>query len=140
MTLASDVMCEDLVGSSGAERSGGSMSDYYVRVRGWQEQSKLRLDDVVAEFADYDVPWLITDISRDGTLEGPNFCLYRELLEKYPSLKIIVSGGVRHREDVLEAKKIGAWGCIIGKALYDGRLDLNQDLGELLGDGASDGP
>ena len=101
---------------------------YAVKKRGWQEDGGVFLEDLIKEFQDYPVLWLITDICRDGTLEGPNFALYRSLKKNYPDLKILVSGGVRNQQDLKEARDIGLWGCIIGKALHEGHITLSEAL------------
>ena len=68
-----------------------------------------------------------TDISKDGMLEGPNFNIYKELSQK-TSLDIIASGGVTSIEDVKRLLDMNMYGAIIGKALYDNRIDLKEVL------------
>lgn len=68
-----------------------------------------------------------TDISKDGMLEGPNFDIYKELSQK-TSLDIIASGGVTSIEDVKRLLDMNMYGAIIGKALYDNRIDLKEVL------------
>jgi phosphoribosylformimino-5-aminoimidazole carboxamide ribotide isomerase len=68
-----------------------------------------------------------TDIARDGMLEGPNFDAMQILVEQV-SLPIIASGGVSTAADVRRLKNIGVAGCIVGRALYEGRIDLKEIL------------
>ena len=68
-----------------------------------------------------------TDISKDGMLEGPNFDIYKELSQK-TSLDIIASGGVTSIDDVKRLLDMNMYGAIIGKALYDNRIDLREVL------------
>ena len=68
-----------------------------------------------------------TDISKDGMLEGPNFDIYKELSQK-TSLDIIASGGVTSIDDVKRLLDMNIYGAIIGKALYDNRIDLKEVL------------
>lgn len=68
-----------------------------------------------------------TDISKDGMLEGPNFDIYKELSQK-TSLDIIASGGVTSIDDVKRLLDMNMYGAIIGKALYDNRIDLKEVL------------
>ena len=66
---------------------------------------------------------VVTDISKDGTLSGPNFELYEKIRQE-TQLKVIVSGGISCKEDVYRVKD--NYGCIIGKAFYDGKIDLEE--------------
>ena len=68
-----------------------------------------------------------TDISKDGMLEGPNFDIYKELSQK-TSLDLIASGGVTSIDDVKRLLDMNMYGAIIGKALYDNRIDLKEVL------------
>ena len=86
---------------------------------------------------------ICTDIGRDGMLEGPSLQLYRELLKKTaiaetriglsgvedlerPGISLIASGGVSQVDDLWQLKRIGCEGAIIGKALYEGRISLEE--------------
>ena len=66
-----------------------------------------------------------TDISKDGMLKGPNFDIYKELSQK-TSLDIIASGGVTSIDDIKKLRDMNMYGAIIGKALYDKKLDLKE--------------
>jgi phosphoribosylformimino-5-aminoimidazole carboxamide ribotide isomerase len=67
-----------------------------------------------------------TDVSKDGLLQGPALDLYKNIVGKFPSLHFIASGGVSSFDDVLRLGEIGCSGVIIGKAIYEGRITLNQ--------------
>ena len=67
-----------------------------------------------------------TDISKDGMLQGPSTALYQEILEN-STIELIASGGISNIEDVQKMKEIGCVGTIIGKAIYEGRISL-EDL------------
>ena len=67
-----------------------------------------------------------TDISRDGMLQGPSISLYRKLVNDFPNLEFIASGGVSGINDVLELNKIGVSGIIIGEAYYEGRITIDE--------------
>lgn len=67
---------------------------------------------------------LCTDISRDGTLEGPNINLYKKLMKQFPRLRFIASGGVSGMHDLEELKKIRVDGVVVGKAYYENKIDL----------------
>ncbi len=99
-----------------------------VAVQGWIE------DDGVGyrEFLDYleniGVATVIcTDVSKDGAMQGTNRALYRELAEAY-SFKIVASGGVSTLEDVRALAKMNIYGAIVGRALYNGAIDLKEAI------------
>ncbi len=71
---------------------------------------------------------LVTDVSRDGMLMGPNMALMRALRQKRPDLEIQASGGVRSVEDLYDLKALGVHGAIVGKAIYEGLIDLKAAL------------
>ena len=69
---------------------------------------------------------LCTEISKDGTLAGPAIELYREVMEAYPELHLIASGGVSSMEDIKALDQAGIPAVVFGKAIYEGRIDLRQ--------------
>jgi phosphoribosylformimino-5-aminoimidazole carboxamide ribotide isomerase len=71
--------------------------------------------------------FIYTDIRRDGTLSGPNLEGLSELVEKVDA-DVIASGGIALLDDIKAAANVGATGAIIGRALYDGRVDLAEAL------------
>ena len=71
----------------------------------------------------------VTDMNRDGVLEGPNFELYQNLKDKFPDMCIAASGGVRSVDDIRKLKDMGLYGVIIGRALYEGKIKV-EDLKE----------
>lgn len=98
-----------------------------IKVKGWQEDSGLSFDQVVAAFSGFDsLTILCTDIRRDGTGKGPSVELYKELIQRYPQHKFIASGGVESINDLIELRSISCYACVIGKALLDGKISLNE--------------
>jgi phosphoribosylformimino-5-aminoimidazole carboxamide ribotide isomerase len=95
-----------------------------VATGGWQEASGATLWDVAGCFPNAR-HMLITDIGCDGMLEGPNFALYDEATERLGHLAIQASGGIRSLDDL---KRLNTAGAILGKALWEGRISLNQAL------------
>jgi len=71
---------------------------------------------------------LSTDISRDGTLEGPNVDLYRELSDQFPSLNFIASGGVSGVHDLATLAKDNRYGVVVGRAYYEEKISLEEML------------
>lgn len=101
-----------------------------VAVRGWTEDSELTLCEALALYPPGMARHvLITDVSRDGMLEGPNCDLIREIATLRPDLDIQASGGVSSLADLASLKTAGAAGAIIGRALFEGALSLAEALG-----------
>ena len=98
-----------------------------VRVKGWTEGSGLILDQVIDRYIPSGLTTVMsTDISRDGMLAGPSFELYAGLAQRYPSLRVIASGGVHSSEDLERLSASGVCEAIVGKALYSGALKISE--------------
>jgi phosphoribosylformimino-5-aminoimidazole carboxamide ribotide isomerase len=99
-----------------------------IATDGWENVSDTRALDYIGELESYGLKRIVyTDIERDGMLSGPNFNMYQEL-QSSVSLEIIASGGITTMEDVKRLKEMGLYGAIIGKALYNGNLELEEVL------------
>lgn len=98
-------------------------------VAGWTEDSGVELDALLTRYAALATlrHVLCTDIARDGMLSGPSVDLYRALATRWPALAIQASGGIRDAADIAAVRAAGCAGAIVGKALLDGRVAL-QDL------------
>lgn len=110
---------------------GVDARDGMVAVKGWVESSNLKALDLVKDMEKIGIKEIVyTDISRDGTLKGPNLEATRKIAEK-TSVNIIVSGGVSCLEDIRRAKALessGISGIIVGQALYTGKFTLEEAL------------
>jgi phosphoribosylformimino-5-aminoimidazole carboxamide ribotide isomerase len=110
---------------------GVDARDSMVAAQGWTETSHVRADELVRRMGHMGVQTIIyTDISRDGTLEGPNVAGVFDLVQLHGP-EIIASGGVGQIDDLVALAHTGAAGVIVGKALYTGAIDLSQALGAL---------
>lgn len=95
-------------------------------VSGWEEVSGITAVELCLKMKEYGVKDVIyTDISKDGMMSGPNIASTKELIEK-TGMNVIASGGVSKLEDIEQLRDIGASGVIIGKALFNGALDLEE--------------
>lgn len=102
--------------------------DGRVAVRGWLETSAVTVTDLVRRHADLPLAAVVaTDIATDGMLTGPNLPALRELIAASP-FPVVASGGISNAEDLRAVARAGAEGCIVGRALYDGGLDLAAAL------------
>lgn len=103
-----------------------------VMTEAWKNQSGLQLWDVVEQYASSGVvDILCTDVSRDGTMQGPNQALYAEACRRFSDIAWQASGGIRHRADMQRLKASGVAGAIVGKALY-GDVNLRALLAEVV--------
>ena len=120
----------DALTSFGADHVavGIDARDGLVRTRGWKDNSGVPALDLALQMQTFGLATVIfTDVSRDGLGSGLNIPSTRELAES-SGLDVIASGGVHTIEDVKAAKDAGLAGCIIGRALYDGTVDLREAL------------
>lgn len=106
---------------------GADVKGEYLAVSGWQETSSLLLFDFLKDYVQQGVKEIIcTDISKDGLLKGPAIDLYTKILKQFPTLRLIASGGVANEKDVEQLKAMGCYGAIIGKAIYEEKIDLKK--------------
>ncbi len=113
----------------GAERMilGADVRNGKISINGWKEDSSEDLLPFLQKYIDAGVKnVLCTEISKDGTLAGPAIELYREVMEAYPELHLIASGGVSSMEDIKALDQAGIPAVVFGKAIYEGRIDLRQ--------------
>jgi len=102
-------------------------SDPVVQTHGWTKSSGLTLWSLMDRYMEAGARnFLCTDISRDGTLEGPNMELYRECSERYPKARVIASGGISSAAELPILAATGVAAVVTGKALLDGKLTLAE--------------
>ena len=112
----------------GAEKLilGADCLDRKIKTSGWLENSETDVVDFIKEYQKKGFKEVVcTDISKDGMLQGPSTALYQEIIEN-STIELIASGGISNKEDVQKMKEIGCAGTIIGKAIYEGRISLEQ--------------
>ena len=107
---------------------GADVKDGEIAIRGWTEKSGVKLDDFMRKMVELGVGCVIvTDISKDGAMKGTNRELYRELSEKY-GVPVTASGGVSDLSDVIALRELNLYGAIIGRAYYNGAIDLKEAI------------
>ena len=106
---------------------GADVKNEKITISGWTEQTQVWVYDFIEKHISQGVEQVFcTDVSKDGALEGPSIDLYKGILDKFPDLHFIASGGVSNIDDVYQLKGIGCKGVIIGKAIYEGRIQLTE--------------
>lgn len=117
------------VGKYGAERIilGADVRDGRISINGWLEDSQEELLAFLGRYVGAGVKnVLCTDISKDGTLAGPAVGLYRKVLDAFPGLHLIASGGIGSNADIRQLDAAGVPAAVFGKAWYEGRIDLKE--------------
>lgn len=106
---------------------GADVKDNYIAINGWTEQTQINLFDFIESYAQQGLRYVLcTDIAKDGMLQGPAISLYSQLLQAYPNLQLIASGGVSSVTDLEELRTNGLYAAVVGKAFYEGAITLNQ--------------
>jgi phosphoribosylformimino-5-aminoimidazole carboxamide ribotide isomerase len=113
---------------------GADVRDGVIAVNGWETKTGLELTPFLRAMHSRRVTQVfVTDVSKDGLLAGPAMEIYREILSDFNGLEVIASGGVATLKDLEELRDIGCSGAIIGKALYEGNIDLTELVEEFGG-------
>lgn len=102
---------------------GADVREKKIATQGWLEQSDVDLIPLLKSF-DLLQTSFVTDIGRDGMLEGCNKELYQEVMEELPKLNLIASGGVNGTEELIALREMGMYGAIVGKAIYEKRISF----------------
>ena len=106
---------------------GADVRNGKISINGWKEDSEEDLLPFLKKYVDAGVKnVLCTEISKDGTLGGPAFELYADVMKRYPDLHLIASGGVSCIEDIKALEAIGVPAVVFGKAIYEGKIDLRE--------------
>lgn len=106
---------------------GADVKQEKIAVSGWLETTDVWIYDFIEKYIANGIQQLFcTDVSKDGKLEGPSTELYRCILERFPDLYFIASGGVSSLHDLEVLRSIGCSGAIVGKAIYEGRISLDE--------------
>ena len=106
---------------------GADVKDENIMIHGWQQSANINIINYISAYINKGINQIFcTDISKDGLLQGTSVDLYKKILTAFPQLNLIASGGVSVIDDVDELNAIGCSGVIIGKALYEGKIQLSQ--------------
>lgn len=106
---------------------GADLRDGKVAVSGWLGDTDITIDGIVERFLPLGLSQaIVTDISRDGMLQGPSFDLYTTIQKKYTDIDFTVSGGISSLADIERCAELQLRRVIVGKALYEGRVTLDE--------------
>jgi len=105
---------------------GADAHNRKIAVQAWLKRSEQEVIDFICNYEKQGVSYVIcTDIAKDGMLQGTSNELYQEILQK-ANINLIASGGVSSISDLLKLKQIGCEGVIVGKAIYEGKIKINE--------------
>ncbi len=106
---------------------GADVKDRNIAIHGWQESADWHIFDFLEHYLKKGITYVIcTDVSKDGVLQGTSNELYAEIMEKFPQIKLIASGGVSSIADLDLLKEMNIYGAIVGKAIYEKRISLEE--------------
>jgi phosphoribosylformimino-5-aminoimidazole carboxamide ribotide isomerase len=106
---------------------GADVKEEKIAIGGWLETTDIDIYSFIEKYVAKGIQQLFcTDVSKDGKLEGPSTALYSKIISRFPKLHFIASGGVSSMEDLHELKKIGCSGVIVGKAIYENRISIDE--------------
>ena len=105
---------------------GVDVKDGFVSTSGWLKTSDVPYLNFIKQLEKIGVEYIVvTDISKDGTLQGPNFKMY-EQIASVSKINFVVSGGIKDKQNILDVAKKDYYACIVGKAYYEGKVDLKE--------------
>ena len=106
---------------------GADVLDEKIKIGGWLEDGGINVFDFIGKMISLGVTHIFcTDISKDGAMQGPSFELYKRIITEHPEINLIASGGVTSLLDLQQLKEIGCNAAIVGKAIYEGQVTLEE--------------
>ena len=129
VTVKAPELFNEWITDFGADKflPGADVLNKKIKIHGWKEDTGIDIFDFISSLMAKGINLVFcTDISKDGMLQGPALQLYKEIVSKFPGLKLIASGGISCFEDLLELDEIGCDGAIVGKAIYEEKISLKQ--------------
>ena len=124
-------LCERWIKEYGAEKIilGADVRNGKISINGWKEDSAEDLIPFLRKYVEMGIKnVLCTEISKDGTLGGPAIELYKSVMDVFPELHLIASGGVSSNEDIYRLEEADIPAVVFGKAMYEGKIDVKQLL------------
>ena len=104
---------------------GADIKNGSIAINGWKDETKKSIYSFLEHYISLGIiNILCTDITKDGTLSGPAYNLYTEILRRFPEINLIASGGVSSNEDIIKLDKLGVKAVVFGKAYYEHKIDI----------------
>lgn len=104
---------------------GADVKNGSIAINGWKDETKESIYSFLERYINLGIiNILCTDITKDGTLSGPAYNLYMEILKRFPEINLIASGGVSSNEDIMKLDKLGVTAVVFGKAYYEHKINI----------------
>lgn len=129
LAVKNRALFEEWIERFGAEvfMLGADVYEEKIAIGGWIEKTNIDLYKFIQSYMNKGIGQLFcTDIQKDGKLEGPSTELYKKIIQRFPTLQLIASGGVSNLEDLRNLRAIGCAAAIVGKAIYENRITLKE--------------
>jgi phosphoribosylformimino-5-aminoimidazole carboxamide ribotide isomerase len=111
---------------------GADVLNGIVRINGWVNPTEIKLFDFITNYQWHGIRYVLcTDIEKDGMMKGSSIDLYKSIIKQFPEVRVIASGGVSSIEEIKQLNKIGCYGVVVGKAIYENLISL-EDLAKLI--------
>ncbi len=130
MAVKKPLVFQDWLNTFGVDKFilGADVLDEKIMIKGWTEATDINIFNILKHYrAKGLTQFFCTDISKDGLLQGTSTALYKKILDQVEGIQLIASGGVSSLQDLEELRKVGCSGAIVGKAIYEGKIAL-EDL------------
>ena len=129
LAVRNELLFQEWIARFGAKvfMLGADVLEEKIAIGGWLEKTEISVFDFMKSYIDKGVKQIFcTDIKKDGKLEGPSIELYQKIIEQFPDLHLIASGGVSSLDDLIELEEIGCSAAIVGKAIYENKITISE--------------
>jgi phosphoribosylformimino-5-aminoimidazole carboxamide ribotide isomerase len=129
LAVKNELLFQEWIARFGAKvfMLGADVFEEKIAIGGWLEKTEISVFDFMKSYIDKGVKQIFcTDIKKDGKLQGPSIELYQKIIEQFPNLHLIASGGVSSLDDLIELEEIGCAAAIVGKAIYENKITISE--------------
>ena len=129
LAVRNELLFQEWIARFGAKvfMLGADVLEEKIAIGGWLEKTEISVFDFMKSYIDKGVKQIFcTDIKKDGKLQGPSIELYQKIIEQFPDLHLIASGGVSSLDDLIELEEIGCSAAIVGKAIYENKITISE--------------
>ena len=129
LAVRNELLFQEWIARFGAKvfMLGADVLEEKIAIGGWLEKTEISVFDFMKSYIDKGVKQIFcTDIKKDGKLQGPSIELYQKIIEQFPALQLIASGGVSSLDDLIELEEIGCSAAIVGKAIYENKITISE--------------
>ncbi len=129
LAVRNELLFQEWIARFGAKffMLGADVLEEKIAIGGWLEKTEISVFDFMKSYINKGVKQIFcTDIKKDGKLEGPSIELYQKIIEQFPNLHLIASGGVSSLDDLIELEEIGCSAAIVGKAIYENKITISE--------------